>query len=238
MKLPSVELPVLPRGLHFDVPAVADPIFAVNADASVPIITMFGPIGGTDANSVTASRVSAALRVIGRRPLTVQINSLGGDYHEGVAIYNLLRSHAKAATIQVMGIAASAASCVAMAGERIEVANGSSIMIHRPQTIAVGTADVMRQAADYLQTIDAALASIYAARTGLPQERILALMNAETFMEAEQAIALGFADARLAVDAQATPLALGFDAQGSAEFASKLISLLKSQAQDTRGWRE
>lgn len=205
MQLPEVKLPTLPKGLRFDVPMVADPVFAVDALAASPTISMFGPIGGNDPNSVTATRVAAALRSIGPRPLAVQINSIGGDYHEGVAIYNLLRSHGQPVLMQIMGIAASAASAVAMAGTKIEIARGATVMIHRPQTSASGTADVMLTAADYLGKLDAAMAAIYAGRTGLPPDQIMAMMDAETFLEAGQAIELGFADALLAQDAAQPP---------------------------------
>lgn len=96
------------------------------------VITMFDVIGEDwwTGGGITAKGVAAALRAIGDRPVEVQINSPGGDMFEGIAIYNVLREHSQAITIKIMGMAASAASVIAMAGDTIEIGAASFIMIH------------------------------------------------------------------------------------------------------------
>jgi ATP-dependent Clp protease protease subunit len=96
------------------------------------VITMFGAIGEDywSGGGITAKTVTAQLRAIGDRPVEVQINSPGGDMFEGIAIYNVLREHAQAVTIKIMGMAASAASVIAMAGDTVEIGAASFLMIH------------------------------------------------------------------------------------------------------------
>ena len=137
--------------------------------------------------------------------MTVQINSPGGDPFEGLAIYNLLRGHPQPVTVQVLGIAASAASIIAMAGERIEIARAAQIMIHRASGGALGDSDTMRAMAAALDSVDAVLAGVYQARTGLPLEQIVDMMAAETFLPSDEALDLGFADALLERDAMPSP---------------------------------
>jgi ATP-dependent Clp protease protease subunit len=199
VNLTPVEIPSRPKGLRFQFEALAEPQFDVKAEAAT--ISVFDVIG----LEVTASRVAGALRSIGDRPVTVQINSPGGDPFVGLAIYNLLRGHSKPVTVQVIGIAASAASIVAMGGERIEMARAAQIMIHRASGGAVGDGDTMRAMATALDKVDSVLAGVYEARTGLPRSEIVAMMEAETFLASEDAVSLGFADALLARDASPVP---------------------------------
>jgi ATP-dependent Clp protease, protease subunit len=197
MTPPAINLPARPKWLKFDVSAVADPVFEVKALAEAATISVFDVIG----LEVTASRIAGALRQIGHRPVTVQINSPGGDYYEGIAVYNLLRGHSQPVTVEVLGIAASAASIIAMAGGTIKIARNAEVMIHRAHSIALGDAETMAQAADFLTQIDAAMAATYAQRAGLPVAQVEAMMSAETYMPSAQAIDLGFADALLDRDA-------------------------------------
>jgi ATP-dependent Clp protease, protease subunit len=126
--------------------------------------------------------------------VTDHINSPGGDFFDGVAIYNLLREHPKAVTVKVMGLAASAASIIAMAGDEIHMGAGTSLMIHNAWGVVVGNANDMRESADTFATFDSAMLSIYAARTGGDEKAIKKMMDAETIMSADDAVAKGFAD--------------------------------------------
>lgn len=144
---------------------------------------------------MTAKRVAGALRAIGKKPVTVNINSPGGDMFEGLAIYNLLREHPAEVTVKVMGLAASAASIIAMAGDKIEMGLGSFLMIHNSWGVVVGNQDDMRDAAKTFAEFDAAMADIYAARTGGDLTEIKSMMAAETWLRPETAIDKGFADA-------------------------------------------
>lgn len=139
-------------------------------------------------------RMAAALRSIGPNPVTVNINSPGGDFFDGVAIYNLLREHPEAVTVKVMGIAASAASIIAMAGDTIHMGAGTSMMIHNAWGVVVGNQNDFKAAADTFATFDSAMLSIYAARTGGDEKAIRKMMDAETVLSADAAVDAGFAD--------------------------------------------
>lgn len=169
------------------------------------VITMFDIVGEDfwSGGGVTAKKVAAQLRAIGG-PVEVQINSPGGDMFEGIAIYNVLREHPHAVTIKVMGMAASAASIIAMAGDTVEIGAASFLMIHNCWVLAMGNRHDMRETADFLEPFDAAMVDVYAARSGQKAEDIAKWMDAETFMSGSQAIERGFADALLSADTLTT----------------------------------
>ena len=165
------------------------------------VITMFDVIGEDfwSGGGVTAKKVASQLRAIAG-PVEVQINSPGGDMFEGIAIYNVLREHPYDVTVKVMGMAASAASIIAMAGDRVEIGAASFLMIHNCWVLAMGNRHDMRETADFLEPFDSAMVDVYAARSGQKAEDIAKWMDAETFMSGSQAIERGFADAMLAAD--------------------------------------
>lgn len=167
------------------------------------IITMFDVIGEDfwSGGGITAKKVSAQLRAIGDRPIEVQINSPGGDMFEGIAIYNVLREHSQLVTVKVMGMAASAASIIAMAGDTIEIGAASFIMIHNCWVLAMGNRHDMRETADFLEPFDQAMADVYAQRSGSGAADVAKWMDDETFMSGSMAIERGFADALLNADA-------------------------------------
>lgn len=170
------------------------------------IITIFEPIGydwWTD-SGVTAKSITAQLRAIGSRPVEIHINSPGGDMFEGIAIYNVLREHPQEITIKVMGMAASAASIVAMAGDRIEIGVASFLMIHNCWVGVFGNRQDLAEAAIWLEPFDRAMADIYAGRSGGDATEIAKLMDAETYMSGTVAIERGFADALLPADQMTT----------------------------------
>lgn len=165
------------------------------------VITMFEVIGEDwwTGGGVTAKKVASQLRAIAG-PVEVQINSPGGDMFEGIAIYNVLREHPHDVTVKVMGMAASAASIIAMAGDTVEIGAASFLMIHNCWVLAMGNRHDMRETAEFLEPFDAAMVDVYAARSGQKSEDIAKWMDAETFMSGAQAIERGFADALLAAD--------------------------------------
>lgn len=168
------------------------------ADTGEASISMYDTIGASfDGGGVTAKRIGAALRGIGAKDVTVNINSPGGDFFEGVAIYNLLRAHPGKVTVQVMGLAASAASVIAMAGDEIKMGDGAFLMIHNAWAVAIGNRHDLAAAAETLAPFDAAMADVYAARAGITAADAAALMDKETWMGAGQAVAEGFADGML-----------------------------------------
>jgi len=166
------------------------------------VITMFGAIGEDywSDNPITAKKVAAQLRAIGDRPVEVQINSPGGDMFEGIAIYNVLREHPQEITVKVMGMAASAASIIAMAGDKVEIGAASFIMIHNCWVLAIGNRHDMAETAAFLAPFDQAMADLYAQRTSSDVADVQKWMDAETFMSGSMAIERGFADAMLSAD--------------------------------------
>lgn len=197
-KLPEAKAFTRPQSYQYDAPAEAlDKWRPRAAEADGNTISIYDVIGEDywSGEGITARRIAGALRAIGKKPVTVNVNSPGGDMFEGLAIYNLLREHPAEVTVRVMGLAASAASVIAMAGDKIEMGLGSMLMIHNSWGVVVGNQDDMREAADTFAEFDAAMADIYAARTGQKNDDVAAMMKAETWLRAERAIDAGFADA-------------------------------------------
>ena len=164
---------------------------ASEGDASISIYDSIGE--NWEGTGVTAKRISAALRAIGERGVVVNVNSPGGDFFEGVAIYNLFRQHKAKVTVRVMGLAASAASVIAMAGDEILMGDGSFLMIHNAWAVAIGNRHDMMEASEQLAPFDAAMADVYAARSGMTSAEAAALMDKETWIGAGQAVKDGLA---------------------------------------------
>ena len=164
-------------------------------------ISVFDVIGADwYGDGVTASRIAAALRAIGGADVTVNINSPGGDMFEGLAIYNLLREYDGKVTVKVLGLAASAASIIAMAGDEVQIGRGAFLMIHNCWVYAMGNRHDLQQIAADMVPFDKAMNDIYGARTGLDAATIDAMMNAETYIGGSDAVEKGFADRLLTAD--------------------------------------
>lgn len=204
-QLPKVEGPARPKAFGFDAPSgllerwAAMPQLADTGDNAISIMDVIGEDWWTG-EGVTARRVQEALRRAGGQPVTVNINSPGGDMFEGLAIYNVLREHPAKVTVKVLGIAASAASIIAMAADEIIMSLGSMMMIHNAWAMVIGNRHDFADAASVFETFDRSMASIYAARTGMDETAVLAMMDGEaraadgTYMTADEAVAKGFAD--------------------------------------------
>jgi ATP-dependent Clp protease, protease subunit len=164
---------------------------ASEGDASISIYDSIGE--SWDGNGFTSKRMSAALRSIGARDVTVNVNSPGGDFFEGVAIYNMLREHKAKVTVRVMGLAASAASVIAMAGDDILMGDGAFLMVHNAWAVAIGNRHDMADAAARLEPFDAAMAQVYASRSGMSLAEVSTLMDKETWINSSQAVEDGFA---------------------------------------------
>jgi ATP-dependent Clp protease protease subunit len=126
--------------------------------------------------------------------LNVFINSSGGDVFAGQAIYSMLKRHKATVTAYVDGLAASIASVVAMAADIVVMPKNSMMMIHNPWTIGVGEADDFRKLADDLEKIRESIIVTYQAKSGLDRDEVISLMDAETWLSAEEALQMGFAD--------------------------------------------
>lgn len=164
-------------------------------------ISIFDVIGADFwGEGVTASRIAAALRSIGGADVTVNINSPGGDMFEGLAIYNLLREYEGRVTVKVLGLAASAASVIAMAGDDVQIGRGAFLMIHNCWIHALGNRHDLLQIAADMAPFDKAMNDIYSARTGLDVATIDTMMDAETYIGGSDAVEKGFADRLLSAD--------------------------------------
>lgn len=168
-------------------------------DNSISVFDVIGQDYWTG-EGVTTKRIAAALRSIGERDVVVNINSPGGDMFEGLAIYNLLREHKGHVTVKVLGVAASAASIIAMAGDEVQIARAGFLMIHNAWVFAAGNRHDFRDYADYLEPFDASMADIYVARSGQELGTVQKMMDGETWIGGSAAIEQGFADALLASD--------------------------------------
>jgi len=145
-------------------------------------------------DEATPSQLRQELAEFNGNELTVSLNSGGGDVFAGLAMYNALRELDAQVTIRVDGLAASIASIIAMAGDKVIMSPGSMMMIHRPSVFAGGNVDDLDKAKEVLLKIEESITPIYAERSGLSIERIAELLEAETWMTADEAVDLGFAD--------------------------------------------
>lgn len=130
----------------------------------------------------------------GSGDITVWINSPGGDCVAAAQIYNMLMDYKGDVTVKIDGIAASAASVIAMAGTRVLVSPVSMLMIHNPMTVAMGDTTEMQRAIEMLASVKESIINAYEIKTGLSRSKLSHLMDAETWMDARKAVELGFAD--------------------------------------------
>jgi len=193
-------------------------------EAGTDTITMYGIIGEDwYGDGVTLKRVDAALRAIGDKPVTVYINSPGGDMFEGIAIYNRLLEHSQEITIKVLGLAASAASVIAMAGTKREVAKTAFLMIHNCWTYYAGNRHAIRELADTMEEFDRAMISLYSDTSGQDEKTVEKLLDAETYMNGANAVEKGFATGLISA---AEVAEVTDDEQAQAHSARKLDAAL------------
>ncbi len=140
----------------------------------------------------------------GTGDITVWINSPGGDCVAAAQIYNMLSGYKGRVTVKIDGIAASAASVIAMAGDTVLVSPVSMVMVHNPATMAWGDHAEMQKAIDMLAEVKESIINAYVLKTGLSRPKLSHLMDAETWMDANKAVELGFAD-EIMVRAKAEP---------------------------------
>jgi len=143
---------------------------------------------------ITAKAFLDQIKNVGKRKITLRINSPGGEVFDGLAIYNRLREHAGGVEVRIDGIAASMASVIAMAGAPVSMAENALLMVHNPSGLCAGNSGDMRELADMLDKVRGSLTSAYERKTGKTTEEIGAMMDAETWMTAQEALAAGFID--------------------------------------------
>ena len=187
---------------------------APGAAAERAEISIYDEIG---ANGVSAKGFLAELGALPDEvPIDLRLNSPGGSVFDAVAIHNALQRHAGAVTVWIDGIAASAASYIAMAGDEIVMPENAFLMIHDPAGLVMGTAADMREMAGTLDKIAGSMVRGYAARSGRSEAEIEALMAAETWFDASDALAAGLATRIAARHAARRSAASGCAASGCA----------------------
>ena len=169
--------------------------FVKNEETSETELIFNGPISDETwwGDEITPSLFRDELSKVSGN-LTVWLNSPGGDCFAASQIYTMLRNHKGRITVKIDGIAASAASVVAMAGDETFIAPTAMLMIHNPMTFAAGNKADMEKAIELLEEVKESIINAYARKTALSRNKISKLMDDETWMNAEKALQLGFAD--------------------------------------------
>jgi ATP-dependent Clp protease protease subunit len=158
-------------------------------------IYLYGVIGADwFGEGITAKKFADDLKSLGNvKTIDLRINSEGGSVFDGKAMYSLLVEHKAKIVTHIDGLAASAASFIAMAGDEIEIAEGGFVMIHNAWTMAVGDSHEMRRTADLLDTVNSTILDVYVARTKGDKGALAKMMDDETWLTADEAVKQGFA---------------------------------------------
>jgi len=155
-------------------------------------VYIFDEIG---AYGVTAQDFIAEIKDLKDMPINIRINSLGGDVFNGMAIYNVIKKRTYNTTVYIEGIAASIATIIALGADEVVMSENSLFMIHNAWGGTMGDAKDMRKSAATLEKISAELTEIYVKKTGLSYDRVAEMMDEETWLNAEEALELGFINA-------------------------------------------
>lgn len=176
--------------------AAVDKMFepAFQYDTASGEIWLDGPIGPW-ADEINANSVRAVLREMGpTKPITIYLNSPGGSVFEGTAIYRELTQHRGKLTTVVASLAASMASILLQAGQERVCDRHGLVMVHNPWTGAIGDAATLEKEVELLRKIETQMVGIYMARTGLGEDAIREMLDNETWLNADEALAAGFVD--------------------------------------------
>lgn len=168
-----------------------------NKDTDTGELMLYGEISDVSwyGDEVTPKQFKNDLDALGDiKNLNIYINSGGGDVFAGQAIYSMLKRHAAYKTSYTDGLAASIASIIAQAADKRVIASNGMMMVHNAWTIALGNKNELRKIADTMEQIDKTLIGVYSEKTGLKDAEIIEMLDAETWMTAEEAVKKGFAD--------------------------------------------
>jgi len=176
---------------------------------------------------IGAKQFIAELKEYKDKHIHLRINSPGGEIIEGSAIYNALTRHEGGLTVHIDALAASMASVIAMSGNPVYMADNALLMIHNPWTLAAGESKDLRKQADLLDTMKSNLIRAYQKKSGMEEKAIAKLMDEETWLDAVEAVALGFVDAiedGIPAAASAKDLRARFDTYAKAKMENTVIS--------------
>lgn len=178
------------------------PLRINNKSATEAEIVIYAAIGQDfwgDGSMISAKQFSDELKKIPDtvNTINVRINSPGGDVFDGIAIYNRLKQHKAKKVVYIDGLAASIASIIALAGDEIKIGEGALFMVHLPWTFSYGNRMELDNTINRLMDIEEQMISIYSKKSSLGRAEIRALLESETWMNAEEAIENGFADSQV-----------------------------------------
>jgi ATP-dependent Clp protease protease subunit len=166
--------------------------YAVNRAATGAAVTIYGDIGDF---GITAADFHKSLAALGNvREIALNIDSPGGDVATGFSIYNMLKRHPARVVATVDGLAASMASVIVMAADRVIMPANAMLMIHNPLGVAMGGPKELASFAEAVAMMRTNIANAYVSRTGISQDEIFAMMDRETWLGAQEAVEKGFAD--------------------------------------------
>lgn len=203
IKLPQLNAGAVPAVSYELTPQAAKKWSAgikAKGDDNANVINLYNVIGSDEGN---CDYVANALNRIGNNDVVVNLNSPGGSYFEGVGIYNQLSMHPGKVTVQVVGMAASAASVIAMAGDEILIGSGAFLMIHNAWCLAMGNRHDLQGVIDGLNAFDQAMADLYVQRGHMSLDEVVSMMDKETWLDCTSAMECGLATGRLEVKKQA-----------------------------------
>ena len=166
----------------------------LETDPANKTIQMRGPIGDFD-GGISADDFRDCLNEHAGQDVTIHLDSEGGVVSEGLAMYNAIMQHDGEVTVHVDTLAASIATVVCCAADKVVINSNAKFMIHRSWTVAMGNCKDFRSTADIMEMLDKDIANTYIERTGKDEAEILAMMDAETWMDAEEALTHGFVHA-------------------------------------------
>lgn len=178
------------------------PLQVRSESATKAEIVLYAGIGQDywgDGSMISAKNFSDELKALPKtvNELTVRINSPGGDVFDGIAIYNRLKQFNGTVNVIIDGLAASIASIIALSGDTITIGEGALYMVHLPWTFAYGNRMELDNVVNRLMDVEEQMLGIYAKKSGLDRSEIKALLEAETWLDADQAIEKGFVDAKV-----------------------------------------
>lgn len=192
----------MPRHLELNGCRAGSPLKILNKSATESEIVIYAGIGQDwwgDGSMISAKAFSDELKKIPDtvNTINVRINSPGGDVFDGIAIYNRLKQHKAKKVVYIDGLAASIASIIALAGDEVHIGEGALYMIHLPWTFAYGNRMDLDNTVNRLMDVEEQMLGIYAKKSNLEKSEIRALLEAETWMGAEEAIEKGFVDSKV-----------------------------------------
>lgn len=153
-------------------------------------IKAFGAVGG----EITGAGISYELELAGGQDVEIGIFTEGGNYWEGLAVYNIVKAYSGNITFKVIGLCASAGTYIMLAGDRVKMGKDAYLMIHNPLTSLAGDYKKMKEKAEFLEKLADDMADAYVAKCGKPKAEIRAMMDKETWLSAQEALSIGLVD--------------------------------------------